>query len=105
MNIPLLITMRNVPRSDALEARIRESAAKLEQFHSRITSCRVTIDQPERHPRQGRQFGVCIDVRAPGHEEVVSTLKHHEDVYVALREAFDSARRQLDDAVRRRAAT
>lgn len=100
MEVPLQITMRNVPHSDALEARIRESAAKLELFHPRITSCRVTIDQPERHHHQGRQFGVRIDVRAPGHEEVVSTLKHHEDVYVALRDAFDSARRQLEDVVR-----
>lgn len=105
METPLQITMHNVPRSDALEARIRESAAKLELFHSRITSCRVTIDQPERHHHQGRQFGVRIDVRAPGHEEVVSTLKHHEDVYVALRDAFDSARRQLEDVVRKARVT
>ena len=105
MNIPLQITMRDVPHSDALEARIRESAAKLEEIHSRITSCRVTIDRSDGHSHEGRQFDVCIDVRAPGHEEVVSTLKHHEDVYVALRDAFDATRRQLDDAIHKRAAT
>jgi len=100
METPLQITMHNVPRSDALEARIRESAAKLELFNPRITSCHVTVDQPERHHRQGRQFGVSVDVRAPGHEEAISTLKHDEDVYVALRDAFDAVRRQLEDAVR-----
>lgn len=100
MKIPLQITLRDIPHSDALEARIREQAAKLEQFHPRITSCRVTVDQAARHPHKGRQFGVHIEVRAPGHEDVVSTLKHHEDVYVALRDAFGSVRRRLEDVVR-----
>jgi ribosome-associated translation inhibitor RaiA len=100
MEIPLQITLRNLPSSEALEARIREGAVKLELFHPRITSCRVTVEQAERHHHQGRQFGVHIDVRGPGHEEVVSTLKHDEDVYVAMREAFDATRRQLEDVVR-----
>lgn len=100
MQIPLQITMQNVPRSDALEERIRDSAAKLEQFHPRITSCRVTVGESDKHHRQGRQFRVRVEVRAPGHEEAISTLHHHEDVYVALRDAFDSARRQLEEVVR-----
>jgi hypothetical protein len=29
---------------------------------------------------------------------VVATLKHDEDVYVALRDAFDSVRRRLEEA-------
>lgn len=100
MNVPLQITMRDMPPSEALDTRIRQYATKLEKLHSRITSCRVTIGPSEGHSHQGRQFDVCIDVRAPGHEEAVSTLKHHEDVYVALRDAFDATRRQLDDAAR-----
>ncbi len=100
MQIPLQIRMHNVAHSDALEARIRESAAKLELFHPRMTSCHVRIEQPERHRRQGREFHVRVDVRAPGHEDAVSTLKRHEDVYVALRDAFDAARRQLEERVR-----
>jgi ribosomal subunit interface protein len=98
METPLKITLHNVQRSDALEERIRESAAKLELVRPRITSCRVTIDQPVRHHRQGRLFGVRIEVRAPGHAQAVSTLKQHEDVYVALRDAFDAARRQLEES-------
>jgi len=100
MQIPVQITMQNVPRSEALETRIREAAAKLEQFHPRITSCRVIVDETQKHHLQGRQFRVRVDVRAPGHEEAVSTLHHHEDVYVAVRDAFDSVRRQLEDEVR-----
>jgi ribosomal subunit interface protein len=96
MQIPLQIVMNGVARSEALEARIREAAAKLETHHPRITSCRVAVDEIEKHQQQGRQFRVKVEVHAPNHEVAVSTLHHHEDVYVALHEAFDSARRQLE---------
>jgi len=101
MQVPLQITLQNVPRSEALEARIRESAAKLEQFHPRITSCRVAVDEMQKHAQQGRQFRVRVEVHAPGREAAIATLHHHEDVYVALRDAFDAARRQLQDEVRK----
>jgi cold shock CspA family protein len=42
---------------------------------------------------------VRIDVRVPQHE-IVATRDHHEDVYVALRDAFDAAKRQLEEFVR-----
>ena len=100
MELPLQVTFRDVPHSEALEARIRASAAKLETFHPRITSCRVIVEQPEHHQRQGRPFHVRVEVRAPGHEEAISTLKHDEDAYVAVRDAFDAVRRQLEDVVR-----
>jgi ribosomal subunit interface protein len=100
MQAPLQIVMQNVPRSEALEARIRDFFARLEQFHPRITSCRVAVDEIDRHRQQGRQFRVKVEVRAPGREPVASTLNHHEDVYVALHDAFDAVRRQLEDAAR-----
>ena len=100
MQVPLKIAIQNLPPSDALEARIREGAAKLEQFHPRITSCRVAVDESGRHRHHGRQFRVRVEVRAPGHEAAFATLKHDEDVYVALRDAFDAVRRQLEEEVR-----
>jgi ribosomal subunit interface protein len=99
MQVPLQITIRDVPHSAALEAQIRDRAAKLESFHPRITSCRVTVEELRKHHRQGREFRVHIDVRVPGREVVVDR-DHHEDVYVALRDAFDAARRQLEEVVR-----
>jgi hypothetical protein len=30
---------------------------------------------------------------------VVSSFKHHEDVYVAVRDAFDAVKRQLHDVI------
>ena len=100
MQIPLQITIRKIGASEALEARIRDKVASLERFHPRITSCRVTVDEADRHQQQGRQFEVRVDVRVPGHAEIVATRHHDEDVYVALRDAFDVATRQLEDVAR-----
>jgi ribosomal subunit interface protein len=99
METPLQIVLRNVPHSDALDARVRENVAKLEEFHPRIVSCRVTIEESRKHRRQGRQFQVRIDTRVPG-KEIVASHSHDEDVYLALRDAVAATRRQLEDAVR-----
>ncbi len=101
MQIPLQITMHNVRPSDALEARIRDNVGKLERFQPRITSCRVFVEEPERHKHQGREFHVRIEVRSPGGAQMISTLQRHEDVHVAVRDAFDAVRRQLEDTARR----
>ena len=96
MQIPLQITFRGLPHSDALETRIREKVDKLQDFHTRITSCRVVVEEQHRHKRQGKHFTVRIDVRVPGNEIVIDR-DHAEDVYVALRDAFDAAARRLED--------
>ena len=100
MQTPVQITFHNVPHSDALEAHIREKTEKLEEFHPRITSCRVTVEEQRMHHQQGRHFSINIDVRVPGKKEIVVNRKHDEDVYVALRDAFDAVRRQIEDVAR-----
>lgn len=100
MQVPLHITVHDMPHSDALDARIREKVAELERFHPRITSCRVTLSEFGKHHQQGRQFEVRIDVRVPGHTEIVSNRHHHEDVFVALRDALASTTRQLEEVIR-----
>ena len=97
--IPLQITVLNVPRSAALESRVLKMAEKLEKFHSRIVSCRVGIEELRRHRTRGRLFHVRVDLRIPG-KELVSNHRHSKDPYLALRDAFDSLRRQLEDVSR-----
>jgi ribosomal subunit interface protein len=94
MDIPLQVTFRDLPHSRALDEKIRERAARLETLSDRITRFRVTLERRHRHPRQGREYNVRIDVRVPG-REIVVTHEHDEDVYVALRDAFEAAERQL----------
>lgn len=100
MKLPLKITLRDIPQSEALETAIREKADKLDQFYQSIMACRVTIEIPGKHKNQGKEFTVRIDLTVPG-KEIVIDRDHHEDVYVALRDAFDNARRQLEDYARR----
>ncbi len=99
MQIPVQITLREMAHSEALEKKIRDKAAKLEKFYPRIMSCRVTVDESHKHHQQGHHFEVKVEVHVPG-REVAANLAHHEDVYVALRDAFDAARRQLEDIAR-----
>lgn len=98
MQAPLQITIRGIAPSEALESRIRGKAEKLEKFFDHITSCRVMVEEPHRHHHQGKQYNVRVDISVPGHEIVVNR-DHHEDVYVALRDAFNAAKRQLEDYV------
>lgn len=100
MQTPLQITIRDLEPSEALETRIREKAQKLEEFFKHIVSCRVVVESPHKHHHQGKQFNVRIDIGVPGNEIVVNR-DHHEDVYVALRDAFDAAKRQLEDYARK----
>jgi ribosomal subunit interface protein len=105
METPLQISFRDMDPSPSIEARIREKAAKLERFFDRITSCRVVVEARNRHQRSGRLYIVRIDLRVPGAELVAGHGRPrdhaHEDVYVAIRDAFDAAGRQLEDHARR----
>lgn len=101
MNLPLQITLRDIPPSPALEAAIEEKSKKLERFHQYITACRVTVAIAGKHKHKGNEFRVTLDITVPGNEIVINH-DHHEDVYVALRDAFDAAKRQLEDHAQKR---
>jgi ribosomal subunit interface protein len=105
MQIPLQISFRNMDPSPAVEARIREKAAKLERFHDRIIGCTVVVEAPHRYHHKGKLYTVRIDISVPGKNVVVDRAKPinhaHEDVYVAVRDAFDAAVRRLEDQTRK----
>lgn len=105
MEIPVQITFRNFSPSHAVEARIRKRALKLDHVFDRITACRVVVEAPHRRHHHGRLYHVRIDLTLPGGELVVNRDPHerhaHEDVYVAIRDAFDATQRQLNAYVTR----
>jgi ribosomal subunit interface protein len=101
MKIAPQITLKNVPHSEAVEAKIREKMMKLDQFSDRIMSCRVSVEESQRKQHQGKLFSVHIDITVPGKDLVVNRVEH-EDLYVAVRDAFDAAKRQLEDHSRMR---
>ena len=104
MQIPLEIVFHNVDRSPAVEAAVRERVEKLERFADDLTSCRVTVETTHKSHRQGNLYTIPVELRFPGGEAVAnraSSANHaHEDVYVALRDAFNAARRQLQALAR-----
>ena len=100
MQIPLQITIRDIEQSEALGTHIRSKAKKLDEFFNHIMSCRVVVEMPHKHHQQGKQFSVRIDIGVPG-SEIVVNRDHAEDVYVALRDAFDAAERQVQEYARK----
>lgn len=101
MEVPLQIRFHNLEPSDAVESNVRKRAKRLERYCEKIISCRVTIEAPHKHHHQGNIYRVTVDVRTPGDESVASRApgQHHahEDVYVAIRDAFDAVLRQLQN--------
>jgi ribosomal subunit interface protein len=86
--------------SDALASAAREKTAKLELFCPEIIACHVAIELAHKHRQQGRPFAVRLNLTLPGNELAVSRVEN-EDVYVALRDAFDDMKRQIKETLRR----
>ncbi len=106
MQLPLQISFRHMEHSETIEALVREKAAHLDTFAGHIMSCRVVVEPAGKHHKHGNLYEVRIDITVPGEEIAVtrepSEHTEYRDIHVALRDAFDSARRQLEDYVRRR---
>lgn len=98
MQTPLQITLRNMDYSEALDARIRARAEKLETLYPRIMSCQVVVERLSSSHQRGNDYLVRIDLRVPGHDIAINR-ERDEDVYVAVRNAFDSATRRLASLV------
>ncbi|MGA7954166.1 MAG: HPF/RaiA family ribosome-associated protein [Gloeobacterales cyanobacterium] len=103
MQLPLQVTFRNIPSSEAVEAKIHEKVEKLEKFYDRLIGCRVALEAPHRH-HQGNLYHIRIDLTVPGGELVINRTppehQAHEDIYVAIRDAFKAAKRKLQDYAR-----
>lgn len=123
---PVQVTFRNMAGSPALEQGIRARAVWLETFYSSLVGCRVLVEIPHRHRERGRPIHVRIELSLPGEDIIVNheptlhaTLKDlqraathkdadvegaHKDVLVTIHDAFDIARRRLEDFARRQRA-
>ncbi len=99
MQRPLQVTFRDFPPSDAITASIRKHADKLDLVYDRIMSCRVVVEAPHRHHHKGNLYQVRIALTVPHKELVVNreppAHQAYEDLYVAIRDAFAAAQRQL----------
>jgi ribosome-associated translation inhibitor RaiA len=120
MTTSVQVTFRNMLPHEALATVVHSRARWLETFHPDLAGCRVALEFPHRHKKHGRPFSIHIQLSLPG-EDV--TVRHeaqlhaapaapydtggavgddHRDAIAAINDAFDAARRRLEDAVRRR---
>lgn len=106
MQLPLQISFHSIPYSADIEEQVRKHAGMLDEFHSHIMSCRVVVDMPHRHHRRGNLYQVRIDMMVPGEEIAVNreASEHtaYKDIEIAIRDAFNSAARMLEEYARRR---
>ncbi len=107
MQVPLEIVFEDMDPSDAIDARLREEAGKLEQFSDRITSARIVVAKPHQRQEKGNTYRLRIHITIPGAADIIVNRDPgdrgaHEDVYVTIRDAFGAARRQLQDQSRKR---
>lgn len=100
MDNPVEIVLRGIPHSGALERYIGEETYKLDRVGGRILGCHVVAEALHRPKQQGAQFAVRLNITLPG-TEVVVNREHGEDIYIALRDAFQAAGLQLKDHMRR----
>ncbi|MCI0469268.1 MAG: HPF/RaiA family ribosome-associated protein [Nitrospirae bacterium] len=100
MEMNFQLQTHNIKISDSVKDEISRKAEKLTEFYDRINRCRVVVDMPHRHSNEGGKYEVRIDMTLPG-SEIVIKQQGHEDIAIAVREAFDAARRKLEDYGRR----
>lgn len=101
MQIPPEITFRGVPSSERLKRRIQDEVDRLERFFDGVVRCRVTVELPHRRHEDGNRYHVGIRVTVPGRELVVSRDpgrdETHEELDVAITDAFGAMGRQLEE--------
>lgn len=99
MTIYTEISFRDMEPSKSLEALIEKRVKKIEKIFSHISACRVIIEAPHKHRLRGNLFHVRVDLSAPQRELVASrdvgVRIAHEQVNVAVRDAFSALQRKL----------
>jgi hypothetical protein len=102
----MTLTFRHIDHSGALEDRARKLGSRLGHFSERITQCHFTLEGPNNHGDSAAPYLVKIDLMAPGAQIHADSLHvdgtGHKDIYLALRDAFNNAKRQLQNLNRDR---
>jgi ribosomal subunit interface protein len=105
MELPLSVTFRDMESSAAIEDDVAHQVDKLERRFGRIMSCRVVIEAPHKHRHKGRMYQVSVDLKVPGREIAANSTgpkdHAHEDMHVAIRDAFAAVERRLQDHARK----
>lgn len=93
------VVFRNIDHSPAVEEAVYKRLEKLERYCDEIQSLRVILESPHNNHHKGKVFHVGVEAMVPNHDIVVTHDQHdkhsHEDIYVAIRDAFNAVERRL----------
>ncbi|MFT4863116.1 MAG: ribosomal subunit interface protein [Pseudohongiellaceae bacterium] len=99
MTNEIQVTFHNIDQSDALSNAVQKRIEKLERYCNQIIGGRVVLDCPHNNHHKGKVYSVGLEIHTPSLEVRVNQYQHdnhaHEDLYVAIRDAFNAAERQL----------
>ncbi|MDA8671947.1 ribosome-associated translation inhibitor RaiA [Gammaproteobacteria bacterium] len=109
MTNDIQIVFHSIDQTDALTEAVAKRIDKLERYCDQITNGRVVLDSPHNHHHKGKVYSVSIEIHTPQIEVRVNQEQHdkqaHEDLYVAIRDAFNVAERQLRSVDKKHRAT
>ena len=93
------VVFHNIDQTDAITDAVQKRISKLERFCDQIITGRVVLDSPHNNHHKGKVYSVTVEIHTPVKEVRVNQDQHdnhaHEDLYIAIRDAFDVAERQL----------
>jgi ribosomal subunit interface protein len=93
------VVFHNIDQSNAIADAVHKRIEKLERYCDQIITGRVVLDSPHNNHHKGKVYSVGLEIHTPSKEVRVNQDQHdnhaHEDLYVAIRDAFNAAERQL----------
>ena len=96
------VLFRGIEYSPSVEEIVNKRLEKLERYSDKIQSLKVILEAPHNNHHKGRVYHVGVEAMIPNHEIVVAHDHHdnhaHEDIYVAIRDAFNAVERRLKAA-------
>ena len=96
------VVYHNIDQTKAISEAVKKRIDKLERYCDHIINGRVVLDSPHNNHHKGKVYSVTLEIHTPELEVRVNQDQHdnhaHEDLYVAIRDAFNVAERQFKNA-------
>ena len=93
------VVFHNIDQTAAINDAVQKRVSKLQRYCDQILTGRVVLDSPHNNHHKGRVYSVGLEIHTPSKEVRVNQEQHdnhaHEDLYIAIRDAFNAAERQL----------
>lgn len=103
------IVFHNLDQTAAITDAVQKRILKLERYCDQIITGRVVLDSPHNNHHKGKVYSVGLEIHTSSKEVRVNQDQHdnhaHEDLYVAIRDAFNVAERQLNSVDKKHRAT